>query len=104
MNVTKTVSAIAASLVLPGAVFVIYTDLNIHQRLFVERFGCGCHPFFNTNHLSLGISAAVLCLSALLWWPASSGFSQRCRVGFRMVSGVASLWFLRFFMMHNGWL
>lgn len=104
MNATKTASAIAASLVLPGAIFVIYTNLNIHQRLFVERLGCGCHPFFNTNHLSLVISAAVLVFSALLWWPASSGFSRRWRIGFRTMFSVASLWFLRFFMTHNAWL
>ena len=96
MNATKTASAIAASLVLPGAIFVIYTNLNIHQRLFVERLGCGCHPFF--------ISAAVLVFSALLWWPASRGFSRRWRIGFRTMFSVASLWFLRFFMTHNAWL
>lgn len=104
MKATKTVSAIVASLVLPGAAFVVYTDLNITRRLFIERLGCGCHPFFNTNHLSLGISAAVLVLSALLWWRASGGFSHRWRIGFRMVFGVASLLYLRFFMMHNYWL
>jgi hypothetical protein len=104
MNVAKTASAIAASLLLPSAVFVIYTDLNIHQRLFVERFGCGCRPFFNTNHLSLIVSAGVLFLSGLLWWPASRSFPKRGRIGFRIVSGIASLWFLRFFMMHSGWL
>ena len=104
MNVTKTASAIAAAILLPGAAFVIYSDLNITQRLFVKRLGCGCHPFFNTNHLSLLICGGVLTLSGLLWWKASSDIPQNWRKGFRIVAGIASLWFLRFFMMHNVWL
>lgn len=104
MNIAKTGFAIALALLLPGVVFVIYTDLNITQRLFVKRFGCGCHPFFNTNHLSLLICGGVLTLSGLLLWWASNGFSQKWRKGFRIVSGIAALWFLRFFMMHNAWL
>ncbi len=104
MNATKTTLAIALALLLPSVVFVTYTDLNINERLFVERLGCGCQPFFNTNHLSLLISGGTLLISALLWWPASRSFPQRWRTGSRIVSSIASLWFLRFFMMHNAWL
>jgi hypothetical protein len=104
MSTTKIVLAFVAAIALPCVVFLNYTALNINERLFVDRFGCGCHPFFNTNHLSLLISSGVLFLSGLLWWPASGILPQKSRLGFRVFSAVASLWYLRFFMMHNSWL
>ncbi len=44
-----------------------YTWLNIEQRIFVEKFGCGCRTGFNTNHFNLIVFAVVILLFSLVY-------------------------------------
>ena len=94
----------APLLLLPG-VALYYTHLNIDNRLFVGKLGCGCGPFFNTNHLTW-IVASVLWIGAVLfWWTASHGLSFWWRMAV-FVAGfllVGRLWF-RPFLDCNLWL
>ena len=88
--------------VLP-AVAVLYTHLNIGQRLFVKRLGCGCDPFFNTNHLSWTVCWGLLLGTVFAWWFATSGLSPRWRaVGLALLVAL-SLVFIRQFMYYNEW-
>ena len=104
MNILKPAAASLIALALPCVIFAIYTDSNISERLFVERLGCGCHPFFNANHLSLIIGVFTATISFLLLWSASHQFALRWRNSYRAITGVYALLFLRFFMMKNYWL
>ena len=49
-----------------AGVGLAYTDLNIHQRKFVDVLGCGCAPSFNTNDLTdcVGFLAMSMTLAA----------------------------------------
>ena len=49
-----------------ASVGLTYTDLNIHQRKFVDVLGCGCAPSFNTNDLTdcVGFLAMSMTLAA----------------------------------------
>jgi hypothetical protein len=88
--------------VLPS-VAVLYTHLNVGQRLFVNRLGCGCGPFFNTNHLSWTVGWGLVLGTAIAWWFATSGLSPRWRaVGFTLFVAL-SLVFIRQFMYYNEW-
>ena len=104
VKVAKLTGALGVATLLPWLTFVIYTDRNMHQNLFVPLLGCGCGPFPNTNHLSLLVSGSALFFSGLICWHASNGFPGRWRTRFRIFVGIASLWFLHFFMLHNAWL
>lgn len=99
---TRIMLATGPLAVLP-AVAVLYTHLNIGQRLFVKRLGCGCDPFFNTNHLSWTVCCGLLLGTTFAWWFATRGLSPRWRaVGLALLVAL-SLVFIRQFMYHNEW-
>jgi hypothetical protein len=100
---TRIVLLVAPLLVLPVAA-LFYTHLNIDRRLFVERLGCGCGPFFNTNHLSLSLCGLLLAGTASSWWFAARSLS---RIWFWVVACgfvILGLVFFRQFMYYNAWL
>ena len=81
-----------------------YTHLNIGNRMFVDRLGCGCAPGFNTNVLSLIVSAGLLLGAGAAWWVAARGLP---RGWFWSLAGgflLLGLVFFRQFMSHNLWL
>jgi len=100
---TRIVLFAAPLLVLP-VVALFYTHLNVDRRMFVGRLGCGCGPFFNTNHLSLTLCGLLLSGSAASWWFAARGLPRAWL--WALVSGfvVLGLVFFRQFMYHNAWL
>jgi hypothetical protein len=93
--------ATAPLLLLPSAA-LIYTHLNM-KRIFVPHLGCGCAPFFNTNHLSLTICSLLLAGTGISWWIASRGLNW----GWRALGAIGLLgWgviFFRAFISHNMW-
>src|SRR5688572_11241489 len=93
----------APVLILPCA-GIYYTHLNIGQRMFVDRLGCGCDPGFNTNDLSLIVSAVLLAVAAASSWIAARGLS---RSWFWSLAGgffLLGLTFFTQFISHNSWL
>lgn len=104
MRIATRITLFATPLLMLPAVGQLYTHLNIGRRMFVERLGCGCGPFLNTNHLSLTISGLLLVSAAGSWWFAARGLSRTCF--WSMVAGylVLGLVFFRQFMYHNLWL
>jgi hypothetical protein len=86
------------------ATAVAYNYFNIDQRLFLKRLGCGCGPFFNTNHLSLTVYGTLMASTASSWWSAVRGLSPGSFwtvVGGFIVVGIV---FFRQFMYYNLWL
>jgi hypothetical protein len=104
MRLATRIALVAGPLLIVPSVTSVYTYLNIDKRVFVKHLGCGCSPFFNTNHLSLTICSVLLVGTGVSWWIASRGLSWRWRalgaVGFLGWS----LIFLQGFMYHNAWL
>jgi len=103
MGLATRMALVAGPLLAVPAVTSGYTYLNIDRRLFVKHLGCGCAPFFNTNHLNLSICLLLLVGTGASWWIASRGVGWRWRL-----LGAAgfigwSLVFCRAFMFHNGW-
>ena len=99
---TRIMLATGPLAVLPS-VAVLYTHLNVGQRLFVKRLGCGCGPFFNTNHLSWTVCWGLLLGTAFAWWFATSGLSPRSRAVGLALFVALSLVFIRQFMYYNEW-
>jgi len=103
MGLATRVALVAGPLLAVPAVTSVYTYLNIDRRLFVKHLGCGCAPFFNTNHLNLSICLLLLVGTGASWWIASRGVGWR----WRMLGAAGfigwSLVFCRAFMFHNGW-
>ena len=82
-----------------------YTDLNINQRMFVDRLGCGCANGFNTNHLTMALGFTCAGLALPSWWLATSGLPWKFRL-MLTVAGVLALLlgFVAPFFRHNFWL
>ena len=104
MRATARIVLFAAPLLVVPVIALSYHHLNIDRRMFVGRLGCGCGPFFNTNHLSLTICGLLLSGTAASWWFAARGLSRTWF--WTLVGGfvVLGLVFFRQFMDHNGWL
>jgi hypothetical protein len=82
-----------------------YTDINIHQRMFVEKLGCGCADGFNTNHLTMTLGFATVGLTLASWWLAASGLSWKVRLALTGAEFFGLLFgFLATFFRHNFWL
>lgn len=94
----------AAPVCIVPAAGMYYTQLNIGRRMFVDRLGCGCDPGFNTNVLSLIVSAVLLIGAAASWWIAARKLPQvwfpSLIVGFFLLGFM----FFKHFMSHNLWM
>lgn len=104
MRTATRIALFAAPLLMLPAVGLLYTHLNIGRRMFVDQLGCGCEPFFNTNHLSFAISGFLFVGGAGSWWLAARGLSRTwlwSAIAGYLVFGFV---FFRQFMYHNLWL
>lgn len=82
-----------------------YTDLNIHQRMFVDHLGCGCANGFNTNHLTMTIGFTCAGLALPAWWLATRGLPWEYRLTLTAAGALALLIaFIGPFFRHNFWL
>lgn len=82
-----------------------YTDLNIHQQMFVDVLGCGCKPGFNTNNLTMTLGFTCMGVTLASWWLASSGLSWKLRLVLTGAEFLALFFgFLGPFIRHNLWL
>ena len=82
-----------------------YTDLNIHQGMFVDHLGCGCANGFNTNHLTMTLGLTVASLALTSWWLAASGQPWKMRMALIAVEALGLLiGFIVPFFRHNFWL
>lgn len=89
--------------VLPLAT-ALYTYLNASQRLFVGKLGCGCKPFFNTNHLSMVVSGFLVGSAAISWWFGTRQLSLAWRLPLAGIFAIVALLFVRAFLALNFWL
>jgi hypothetical protein len=80
-----------------------YTDLNIGQEKYVKFFGCGCAPYFNTNHLTLTVYSTLMAGNMMLWWFASDGWGWHWRAAYFSVCGLLALVGFRIFLRYNLW-
>ena len=103
MRTATRIVLFAAPLLVVPVVAICYTHLNIDRRMFVGRLGCGCGPFFNTNHLSLTLCGLLLSGTASAWWFATRGLPRAWF--WALVAGFVALGlvFFRQFMYHNAW-
>jgi hypothetical protein len=104
MRLTTRIAFVAGPLLIVPSVTSVYTYLNIDKGVFVKYLGCGCSPFFNTNHLSLTIYLVLLVGTGASWWIASHGLGWRWRVLGAVGFFGWSLIFFRGFISHNAWL
>lgn len=104
MRIASRITLLVAPLLVLPAAALVYTNLNIGRRIFVERLGCGCDPFFNTNHLSLTVSTGLLASAGVSWWFARRGLSRTMSWFLAAAFVVLGLSFFRQFMRHNLWL
>lgn len=82
-----------------------YTDLNIHQRMFVEQLGCGCVGGFNTNDLTMTLGLTCMGLTLSSWWFAASGLPWKVRLVLTGAELLALFFgFLVTFVRYNLWL
>src|SRR5262245_58242693 len=104
MRALKRVLLFALPLIVVPVISVTYTRLNIDQRLFVERFGCGCAPFFNTNHLSLGVCGLLTAGSASCWWVGGRDLSRSWLLAIIALFAGGIELLARYFLLNNLWL
>lgn len=82
-----------------------YTDLNIHQRMFVGQLGCGCAMGFNTNDLTWIIGYVCMGTTLAFWWLAACGLSWKPRLALTGAEFLTLFFgFLVTFVRHNYWL
>jgi len=103
MRASTRITLATGPLFVSPAVAVLYTYLNIGKRLFVQHLGCGCSPFFNTNHLSWTVCWILLLGTAASWWFSTSGLALRWRAAGVALFVALCLVFIRQFMYYNEW-
>lgn len=105
MKLAHRVGLIVTPLLALPTTAVYYTHLNMGDRMFVDKLGCGCGPFFNTNHLTVTVAIALWGSAVAAWWIASRGLAFPWRMvlftaGFL---AIGRFWF-RPFLDYNFWL
>lgn len=103
MHIATRITLLVAPLLVMPAAGLAYTIMNISDRMFVEKLGCGCDPFFNTNHLSLTVSGGLLVSAAVSWGLASRGLSRWWLCLLVAAFVVLGRLFFQQFMDHNLW-
>jgi hypothetical protein len=83
---------------------LLYWHLNINQKLFVARLGCGCSEGFNTNHLTYCFCFGAVAATAAGAWLASRPLDTRWRIAYLLGIGLFLWEFLLQFIDRNLWL
>lgn len=87
-----------------ACVALLYTHLNLEERFFVSRLGCGCQTGFNTNWLTLGLGGILIQLANVIAWLAFRPTSKRVRIAVLLGNAALGLVLLRDFLRWNWWL
>jgi hypothetical protein len=95
--------------IIPAMVGIVYSWLNMGQRLFVERLGCGCPSLdgsfhFNTNHLTMTIAFLGAASSGGLCIWRSRTMTERKQMAYVIAGGVVIGGISIFWMVRNFWL
>ena len=94
---------------IPALVGIVYSWLNMRQRLFVDRLGCGCPSLdgsfhFNTNHLTMTVALVGAALSGGLCIWRSRRMSERKQMAYLIASGIVIGEISIFWMLRNFWI
>ncbi len=86
------------------ALGLLYWHVNINQKLFVSRLGCGCADGFNTNYVTYGFCFGAMAVAGAGAWSTSRNLVPRWRIAYLCGMAVLLWEFLVQFIDRNLWL